>query len=313
MHRFWGLVFGVVLLGIFVLTAVSPMFGWWLPKGVSTYSWEIDRLFYLILAIVTFFYVLTEILLVWNIVKFGAGNRRSGYSHGDKTLEIVWSIVPAIILVLIAVLQVKAWANIKYPTNLAESIANGEPYLQLGVEARQWEFRVRYPSIEHVAEWDRDPAIAREDFKRRLDERIDDVWVVNDVHVWKNQRVLLYLRLRDVIHSVFFPNLRLKQDIMPGRVIPSWFEATETNTRPMDVDGKKVWQDGWRMEGDKWVQDKHSIFDLVCTQYCGTRHSLMRGRLFVHDSKEDFLAWLKNAHELSNVKQATPSSVSATP
>jgi cytochrome c oxidase subunit 2 len=123
----------------------------------------------------------------------------------------------------------------------------------------------------------------------------------------------MYLKSRDVIHSVFFPNIRLKQDIMPGRTIPSWFEAIESNTKMVEVDGKKVWEDGWRLDGTNWVKDKNSIFDLVCTQYCGTRHSLMRGKLYVHDTKEDFLAWLTNANELQNIRQATPTSVNASP
>ncbi|MCP6768740.1 hypothetical protein NL529_28255, partial [Klebsiella pneumoniae] len=83
---------------------------------------EIDGLILLIMGIVTFFYILTEVLLVLNIFRFGSGNRRAGFSHGDKKLELIWSIIPGVILVLIAVIQVKAWANIKYPTHMADSI-----------------------------------------------------------------------------------------------------------------------------------------------------------------------------------------------
>jgi cytochrome c oxidase subunit 2 len=314
MNRFWGLVFGVVLLAAFVLTAVSPLRNWWLPMSASSYAPEIDNLFYLILAVVAFFYVLTEVLLVFNIVHSGKPGRKSEFSHGDKRLELVWSIVPAAILILIAVLQVKAWANIKYPTHLVESIEHGESYLQMGVEARQWEFRVRYPSPDHVAEWERDPGSAVKDFKARLTERIDDIWMPNDIHTWKGQKVLMHFKTRDVGHSVFFPNLRLKQDALPGRTIPVWFQATEANTRLSDANGQQTWSDGWKLgDNSQWTEDPNYIFDMVCTQYCGTRHSLMRGKLFVHPTKDDFMAWLRHAREVVNTKQATPGSVSASP
>src|SRR5262245_46023017 len=150
MHRIWGLLFGVVLFGAFLLSAISPSMGWWLPKPASSYAPDIDRLFYLILAVVTFFYVLTEALMVINIIRSGAPGRKAQFTHGNHRLEIIWSVVPGVILVTLAVIQIRAWADIKYPSHLAEKISSGEKYLQMGVEARQWEFRIRYPSVAHV-------------------------------------------------------------------------------------------------------------------------------------------------------------------
>jgi cytochrome c oxidase subunit 2 len=312
MHRFWGLTFGLVLLGALVLTAVAPAMGWWLPMSASTYAPDIDRLYYMILAVVTFFYVLTEALLVYNIWRFGGGGNKAEYTHGNQTLEIVWSIVPGVILVAIAVLQVRTWADIKYPTHLAQTIERGEPFLQIGVDARQWEYRVRYPSLARLDEWKSDPKAARLDFQRRLPARFDDVSVVNDVHVWKGQKVLLHLRTRDVGHSVFFPNLRLKQDALPGRTIPVWFEATESNT--MFNPQSNTWLDGWKANGpNEWTQDPNYRFDLLCTQYCGTRHSLMRGKLYVHPDEADFRNWLAHAHKLDNEKNPGPAAVAANP
>jgi cytochrome c oxidase subunit 2 len=95
-----------------------------------------------------------------------------------------------------------------------------------------------------------------------------------------------YLRTRDVGHAFFVPALRVKQDSLPGRTIPLWFEATESNTKR---EGDQ-WLDGYREDG---TQDTGHIWDLVCTQYCGSRHSQMRGKLFVHPTKDDFLAWLR--------------------
>ena len=72
MRHFWAILFGAVLTGAFVLTAVAPAMGWWIPRGASSYAGEIDKLFYVILGTVGFFYVLTEAILVYNMMKFAA-------------------------------------------------------------------------------------------------------------------------------------------------------------------------------------------------------------------------------------------------
>jgi cytochrome c oxidase subunit 2 len=158
---------------------------------------------------------------------------------------------------------------------------------------RQWEFRIRYPSPERMEGW-KNRASAKADFEQRLPARRDDVHVVNDVHTWVGQKVIIYLKSRDVNHAFFVPVLRVKQDSMPGRTIPLWFQATESNTA---------------RRGDEWVDgkgqnDRNFVWDLVCTHYCGTRHSLMRGKLYVHPTKDDFLAWLKQ--EQKNTLRTEP-------
>jgi cytochrome c oxidase subunit II len=287
MRHFWGYLFAVVLIAAFALTAVAPFLGWWLPRGVSTYSGQIDTLFYWILGVTAFFFVLTEAVLVYNMVRFaGDAARKAEFSHGNHRLEMAWTVVPGIILFLLAVLQINVWADIKYPTHMAKMVEdNPSQILPIEVTTRQWEFRVRYPSPEHLATWS-NKEVAKKEYQARLPERRDDVFGVNDVHTWMGQKTVIFLRTRDVGHAFFVPVLRVKQDSMPGRTIPLWFEATDSNT-------EKV--------GDRWVskrgadkkEDPAYVWDLVCTQYCGSRHSMMRGYIYVHPDREDFLAWLK--------------------
>src|SRR5262249_40574865 len=122
----------------------------------------------------------------------------------------------------------------------------------------------------------------------------------NDLHCWKGQNVLIYLKTRDVGHSIFLPNIRVKQDALPGKTIPVWFKPTEANTaRNPD---KEIWYDGQKEHarrggGAGWSADTNYIFDMVCTQYCGTRNSMMRGKLYVHPTKEDFLDWLRHTQK----------------
>lgn len=289
MQKFWPLLFGVVLAGAFVLTAVSPMFNWWMPGNVASYGGQVDMLFYVILAVTAFFFVLTEGLLVYAMFKFGKDpSRKSQFSHGHHRLEMLWTIIPGVLLFLLAVVQINVWADIKYPSHLIQKFeeGSGEQYLQMEVMTRQWEFRMRYPSPERLEGW-KDKAKAKADFVERLPAQRDDVYLVNDIHTWKGQKTIVYLKTRDVMHAFFVPVLRVKQDSMPGRTIPLWFEATDSNV-------KRV--------GDQWLDgngthDPNFVWDLVCTHYCGSRHSLMRGKLYVHPTKDDFLAWLRQAQK----------------
>ena len=77
--------------------------------------------------------------------------------------------------------------------------------------------------------------------------------------------VKLIMTSRDVIHSFYVPAFRIKQDVVPGRATTAWFEAVEPGT-----------------------------YDLMCTQYCGTRHSMMRGKVVVL-SQADYARWLEAA------------------
>ena len=78
----------------------------WLPPNVSTFGGQIDRLFYLIyyLTTATFFAVQLTLLAFLFIYRDRPG-RRATYTHGNTTLEIVWTVIPAVILVVLALRQ----------------------------------------------------------------------------------------------------------------------------------------------------------------------------------------------------------------
>src|SRR5438270_12977850 len=172
MRHFWALVFGVVLAGAFILPAISPFMGWWLPPGASSYSRDIDILYYGILIITAFFFVLTEAILVYNMFRFASDPvRKSDFVHGHHRMEMLWTVVPGIILFLLAVLQINVWADIKYPSHMAEKVKEDPSHvLPMEVTTRQWEFRLRYPSPERLEAWkDRDMAV--KEYQARLPER----------------------------------------------------------------------------------------------------------------------------------------------
>jgi cytochrome c oxidase subunit 2 len=193
----------VLVLGVWTFMDAGNH-GWWLPPIVSSYGANVDFLFNLILWMVAFFFVLTEGILVYCVFVYGKKRHdKATFTHGNHKLEMVWTIIPAGLLLVIAFWQMNTWAEIKFQGNLPQQAPIAEVY------ASQFDWRFRYPG---------------EDGKFGT---MDDIENPFEFVVPANEKVLFLLRSRDVIHSFFVPLFRLKQDAVPGMSIPVWFEATK--------------------------------------------------------------------------------------
>jgi cytochrome c oxidase subunit 2 len=176
------------------------MLNWWLPENVSSYGADIDWLFQLIYAITGITALLVFAALIVFLVMYRAQpGRKATYTHGNTTLEVVWTIVPALILVVLTFLSVPAWSKIKM------QIPAGDVVVQ--VTAKQFNWQVAYPGP--------DGKFGTADDKTFLDE----------MHVPVGKKIRVNLRSQDVIHSFFVPQFRIKQDAVPGREIGAWFDA----------------------------------------------------------------------------------------
>jgi cytochrome c oxidase subunit 2 len=331
--KWWSVLFGVVMTAAAVLFIVAPFVpGWWLPRRVSAHAWDVDRLFYIILAITGFFFILTEALLVVFMWRFAhqPGQRPhvfghhamqekgalwtsffkrtfrpvSALLHDQHRVELAWTLVPAAILLYIAFAQVNTWADVKYRSRMpAIDTPGGRVALQVEVSARQFEWRMRYPSPERWQSWKEDPARAR-DFATNPHQ--DDVHVVNELHVWTDSAAadaeseetddfpafVVQLRTLDILHSFNIPTMRVKQDSLPGKVLPVWFRPTRYNTALNKKTGQ--WEDGYDPSaggGDKFGHPG-AVWEIPCAELCGRDHSRMIGRVYVHRSEKDFLDWL---------------------
>jgi cytochrome c oxidase subunit 2 len=208
----------------------------WLPENVSTFGGEIDSLFYLIYYITAATFVLVTVLMVLFLVMYREQpGRRATYTHGNTSLEIIWTIIPAAILIVLSFMSVSTWAKVKQHAPDSD--------FELQVAAKQFNWDVVYPGADGKFGTD------------------DDVKFDNDLHVPVNKVVRVQLSSKDVIHSFFLPNLRLKQDAVPGRTILVWFEAT-----------------------------KPGKYEIPCAELCGFGHSGMKGWLYVH-TPEEYAKW----------------------
>lgn len=216
---------------------------WWLPAPASTFAGPIDGMFTAILIITGLAFVLVESGLIWFIFKYRARpGQKAYYTHGNVNAEYIWTAVPAVVCIGLAIVSNHYWKLIKGRDSVP---ADAYP---IKVHAKQFEWLFTYPGP---------------DGKLGTDDDIVDVR--NKLHVPVGKPVVLHEEAEDVIHSVFIPAFRLRQDAVPGMQIRSWFIAT--------VPGE---------------------YDMACSQLCGMGHYKMHAKVTVQ-SQADFDAWLAKA------------------
>ena len=179
--RYWSVLFALAAIfsvGAFLYAPFSP--DWWLPNPagdyrhvVSTFGREIDSLFLIILVITGIVFIGTQVVLVWESYRFadqkdeaGRPVRPAQYFHGSQRLEVIWTIIPAAILVFIALYQMGTWANIKFRSSAPKVPPLAE------ITARQFQWVMRYPGPDG-----------------KLNTQ-DDLFTVNDLHFVKNRTAL---------------------------------------------------------------------------------------------------------------------------
>jgi cytochrome c oxidase subunit II len=327
--KWWSVLFGVVMIGCGAIFVVAPVAGWWMPEGVSSHAWNIDFLFYIILAITGFFFILTEALLVYFMYRYAALGpsevRRPSIWRGvfmpltsvfntSHKIEMAWTVVPAIILVYIAVAQVNTWAEVKYKSRLQEALkSEASVPVQVDLSARQFEWRFRYPSPETWRMWKKNAELAQAWVRT---PNFDDIYMPNELHCIKDRHVVVQLSTKDVIHSFNIPQMRVKQDALPGKIIPVWFKptgmyvGTDERGKPIyrgnvvkvpGIDGRFRWEDGGGLDSENGKPfEPAKVWQIACAEVCGWGHYRMIGRTYVHDDESDFLEWLESAATRQN-------------
>jgi cytochrome c oxidase subunit II len=225
----------------------------WLPEVASTYGPRIDKIFYIILYLTGASMVLTEACLFWFAWKYRSrAGRKAHYTHGNHTLEVIWTVIPAIILAGLTMASKPVWDLVHHTYPKSD--------VNLLITASQFNWEVRYAGADGKF------------------ETPDDVVLNNEMHVPVGKPVRIQLRSKDVIHSFFLPNMRLKQDAVPGLTIPVWFEPTKTGT-----------------------------FEIACAELCGFGHYTMHGILTVQTA-EEYKAWIEQAEKDAVPQQAPAAS-----
>jgi cytochrome c oxidase subunit II len=177
---------------------------WGFPESVSTFGERIDALYGAIFITTAIAFVLVEALLIYFAIRYRhREGRRAEPIHGNTKLEIVWTVVPFVGVMFIAILSASVWLDIKSESRIPAGA------LRIGIQARQFEWSVTYPGPDG-----------------QLNTQ-DDFNGLNQLHVPVGRPVQVSLTAEDVIHAFYLPQFRVKQDAVPGTTIQVWFEATQ--------------------------------------------------------------------------------------
>jgi len=228
---------------------------WWFPPAISEHAPALDRQFLITIIIVGIAFTAAQIGLGWMVWKYrDSVSGRATYSHGSNRLEVIWTVVTAVVFVTLAVMGQSVWASLR----LNEAPAGA---YQVGVVAQQFQWNFHYPGKDNM--FGRTEPTLIDDSALNfigLDEtdpnaRDDSVTAALAIPV--NRPVELRLRAKDVIHSFWVPPLRFKQDLVPGMEIKVHFTANQV--------GK---------------------YELACAELCGQLHFKMKSYMLVLPTEE---------------------------
>lgn len=197
-----------------------------MPVGVTTTSEEVYELHMLILWVCTIIGIGVYAAMVYAIVKFrkSKGAVPARFTH-NGTVEVIWTVIPAAILVAMAVPAAET---------LIKMEDSRDSELTIKVTGYQWRWHYDYidQGVQFFSTLDRDSNAAR-----RLNSGIDPntvdnylLSVDNEIVVPVNTKIRLLVTAADVLHAWWVPEFAVKKDAIPGFINETWFEATVEGT-----------------------------------------------------------------------------------
>jgi cytochrome c oxidase subunit 2 len=173
--------------------------GWLMAPSASIVGPQIDQLYNIVLAITGVVFVLTELTLIYFCFSFREKpGQKASSTHGSTKAEMIWTAVPAAILIVLGFMSQNLWAKLRQPKNFPE------PDVVVRVMAEQWLWHFKYNGPD------------------------GDIEVQNDFHIPVGKIVRFELTSQDVIHGFYIPDMRINQDAVPGLTTSIWVEATRT-------------------------------------------------------------------------------------
>ena len=247
----WGPLFALLLAGGAGTALAQESAPWGLPPGHSTIAPKVDHLYNVILWITGVTFVGVEGLLLWFCFRYRRRpGGKPGYTHGNNTAEIIWTVSPALVLIFIAIYQFSTWKEAK----IALPDVNDPKVVTIQTFAQTFQWNFRYAGTDKKFGTD-DDLIANKRF-------------------WLPVGSSAYMPLRsvDVIHSFFLFQMRVKQDTVPGLVNHVWFEPTGFYVAKVDKSAtpyKFDFKVGWKPKDTRKKWEGEYKFEFVNTEKKG--------------------------------------------
>ena len=245
-----------------------------LPELASAHGGELDQLTGYIHWLMIALFVGWGLLFLYLLARFRQKrNPRADYyglrTHASSWAEIGVAVAEAVLLVGFSIPLWSARVDALPPEDEA---------LTVRVVAEQFAWNVHYPGPDGLFGATRADLVDTQTNPIGLDPADpvgrDDVVSLNQLHLPVDRAVLIHLSSKDVIHSFGLPEMRVKQDAIPGLTIPVWFTPTVTTAAMRQRTGRDDFE-----------------YEVVCNQLCGLGHYRMKGFLTV-ETAEEFAAWL---------------------
>lgn len=256
-----ALMFAIVI----VLLVASTLFLhfdhiWWFPPAITPVGHQIDHQFLLTFIVTGIVFVLAQLALAWMVFRYRDQGRKARFVRGSHVLEVVWTTITLVIFVSLGVMATHAWGEVHF----------GGPApgaLQVEVTGVQFQWNFRYPGPDgkfgRIVPADIDASVGNPLGLDPNDPEGKLNIVTPNLYLPVDRPIVLMIRSQDVIHSFFVRELRIKQDAVPGLVIPVHFTIDKTGT-----------------------------YEITCNQLCGLGHYHMHAFLHVL-SQADFAQWEK--------------------
>lgn len=166
------------------------------PEQASTVAGRVDALFYFLVAITGFFALLVTLFIIYFAIKYRRqfDAERPRPITGSLTLEIVWTVVPFGLFMVMFFWGASIYSTMAHPP---------EDTLDIYVIGKQWMWKFQHPGGQRE---------------------------INELHIPVDRPIKLIMSSQDVIHDVFVPAFRVKGDVIPGRYTTLWFQATKLGT-----------------------------------------------------------------------------------
>lgn len=252
------------------------------PPGASAHAAGIDRMVDWVHILMALLFVGWIVFFAYVLVRFRKGrNPKADYrgtsGKANKVVEVGVCIAEVVLLVGFSI---PLWAE------RVDAFPDESEAVIVRVVAQQFAWNFWYPGADGVF-GNADPSLVDEEanpvgLDREDEAAKDDIITLNQLHLPKGKPAIIHVSSKDVIHSFNLPNMRIKQDAVPGLSIPVWFVPTIT-TAEMRVQLKS--RERYKDTADDFV------YEIACAQLCGNSHYSMRGFLTV-ETPEEFQAWL---------------------
>ena len=251
-----------------------------LHESASKEGEKVDEMLHITLAVTGIVFIITQILLFWFAYKYQENEKRKVFFFPhNNTMEVVWTVVPAIVLSILVVIGLRNWFIF---TGDAPKDA-----MIVEVTGRQYGWIFRYPGKDNQfgKKYFRniDPSnnsiglvwADNKELNQKADPAAyDDIVQEQTMYVIKNRPVKLIIGSRDVIHDVGLPHFRLKMDAVPGIPTTLWFTPKFTTAEMKEKTGNSNFQ-----------------YEISCDQVCGSGHYSMKGVIEVVE-EEEYDAWM---------------------